>query len=65
MSRVDTCEGLLNLIGAQLQELERKTRKLLPIHGRHYPQAGIDKLYFKRTVEERGLISVEDCVRTI
>ena len=41
------------------QNLDRKTRKLLTIHGQHHPKADIDRLYIPRKRGGGGL-----CVHT-
>ena len=46
----------------ELQEIDRKTRKLLTIYRTYHPQSDKDRLYVKRKKEESGLISVEDVV---
>ena len=45
----------------ELQTMDRKTRKLMTLdnHALH-PQADVDRIYFKRSERDRGLISVED-----
>ena len=44
----------------ELQQIDRKTRKLLTIYKAHHPQADVDRLYWKRS-GGRGLLSVEEC----
>ena len=46
----------------ELDVLDRKTRKLMTMHGAHHPNADIDRLYMKRSSGGRGLIGVKDCV---
>ena len=46
----------------ELQEMDRKTRKLLTINRALHPQADVDRLYLKRSEGGRGMIGVEDCV---
>ena len=55
--------GIVNWTKAELQQMDRKTRKLLAMYGAHHPQADIDRLYLRRADGGRGLISIEDCVR--
>ena len=43
----------------ELQKLDRKTRKLLTIHGQHHPKAVVDRLYVPRKQGERGLLQLE------
>jgi hypothetical protein len=40
--------------------LDRKTRKLLPIHGQHYLKDDVDRLYVPRKQGGRGLIQLEE-----
>jgi hypothetical protein len=34
--------GIINWHQEEIQKLDRKTRKMLTIHGQHYPRADID-----------------------
>ena len=43
----------------ELQKLDRKTRKLLTIHGQHHPNADVDGFYVPRKQGGRGLIQIE------
>ena len=43
----------------ELQKLDRKTRKLLTIHGQHHPKADVDRLYVPRKQGGRGLMQLE------
>jgi hypothetical protein len=36
----------------EVQKLDRKTRKMLTIHGQHHPKADIDRLYVPRKDRE-------------
>jgi len=40
--------GIMNWHQEELQKLDRKTRKLLTIHGQHHTKADIDCLYVPR-----------------
>ena len=40
----------------ELQKLDRKTRKLLTIHGQHHPKADVDRLYIPRKQGGRDLM---------
>ena len=40
--------GIINRHQEELQKLDRKTRKLLTIHGQHHPKADVDRLYVPR-----------------
>ena len=46
----------------ELQDLDRKTRKLLTMYSMFHKKGYEDRLYIKRAEGGRGLISVEDCV---
>ena len=51
--------GIVNWHQEELQKLDRKTRKLLTIHGRHHPKADVDRLYVPRKQGGRGLMQLE------
>jgi hypothetical protein len=51
--------GIINWHQEEIQKLDRKTRKMLTIHGQHHPRADIDRLYVPRKEGRRGLIQVE------
>ena len=46
--------GTNNWHQEELGNLDKKTRKLLTIHGQHYPKADVDCLYVPRKWEEGG-----------
>jgi len=46
-----------------MQKLDRKTRKLLTIHGQHHPKADAERLYVPRKQEGRDLMQLEDTYR--
>ena len=48
----------------ELAELDRKTRKLLIIHGALHPRSNVSRLYLPRREGGRGLISTEDAINT-
>jgi len=52
--------GIVNL-HQELQKLDRKTGKLLTIHGQHHPKADVrvDRLYVPRKQGGRGLMQLE------
>ena len=54
--------GIVDWTKEELQEMDRKTRKLLTINRALHPQADVDRLYLKRSEGGRGMIGVEDCV---
>ena len=43
--------GIINWNQEEVQKLDRKTRKLLTIHGQHHPKAAVDRLYVPRKQE--------------
>jgi len=51
--------GIVNWHQEELQKLDRKTRKLLTIHGQHHPKADVDRLYAPRKQGGRGLMQLE------
>jgi len=51
--------GIVNWHQEELQKLDRKTRKLLTIHGQHHPKADVDRLYVLRKQGGRGLMQLE------
>ena len=55
--------GIIEWTNAELQALDRKTRKMLTMHGAHHPKSDVDRMYLKRAEGGRGLIGVEDCLR--
>ena len=55
--------GVLEWTKMELEELDRKTRKILSMNGAFLMGSDIDRLYMKRDVGGRGLISVEECVQ--
>jgi hypothetical protein len=50
---------IINWRQEEVQKLDRKTRKMLTIHGQHHPRADIDRLYVPRKEGIRGLMQVE------
>jgi len=51
--------GIINWNQEELQNLDRKTRKLLTIHGQHHPKADVDRLYVPRKQGGMGLMHLE------
>ena len=45
----------------EIDEMDRKTRKLLTIYGAFHPKSSVNRLYMKRKDGGRGLISLRDC----
>ena len=55
--------GILNWTVCELQEMDKKTRRILTMNGAFHKKGSVLRLYMKRKGGGRGLISVEDCVR--
>ena len=55
--------GIIGWTQAELQALDRKTRKMSTIYGAHHPKADVDRMYLRRAEGGRCLIGVEGCVR--
>ena len=55
--------GIIKWTKNELEELDRKTRKLMSMYGAKHPKADVDRLYLKRCDGGRGLTGVEDCVQ--
>jgi len=51
--------GIVKWHQEEIQNLARKTRKLLTIHGQHHPKADVDRLFVPRKHEGRGLLQLE------
>ena len=56
--------GIVNWTKSELAELDRKTRKILTIHGAHHARSNASRLYLPRREGGRGIISVEDAINT-
>jgi hypothetical protein len=52
--------GIINWHQEEWRKLDRKTRKLLTIHGQHHPKADVDRLYIFRKYGGRGLRQLEE-----
>ena len=64
VSVVRNTAGILEWNKPELKAMDVKTRKLLTMKGAFHMNSSVDRLYMKRQVGGRGLISVEECVRT-
>jgi len=51
--------GIIKWHQEELQKLDRKTWKLLTIHGQHHPKADVDRLYVPRKQGGRGVMQLE------
>ena len=56
--------GILEWNKPELKAMDVKSWKLLTMKGAFHMNSNVDRLYMKRQVGGRGLISVEECVRT-
>ena len=55
--------GIISWAKMELEELDRKTRKLMTMYGAQHPKADVDRLYLQRCEGRRGLIGLESCVQ--
>ena len=56
--------ALLGWSRLQLEEIDRRTRKLLTMHNGFHPNGNVDWLYLSRGESGRGLIGVQNTVET-
>ena len=54
--------GIVDWTKAELDEVDRKTRKMMTMHGMLHPRSNVCRLYLPRAEGGRGLISVADTV---
>ena len=55
--------GVLEWTQKELEEMDTKTRRILTMNSVFHKDSDVDRLYMRREVGGRGLISVEECVR--
>ena len=55
--------AFLDWIGVELQQMDRRTRKLMTIHRAFNPKSDVSRINLSRKEGGRGLISVEDTVK--
>ena len=55
--------GIINWTKAELENMDKKTRKRMTIYGMLHSRADADRLYLPRRCGGRGLIGVKDCMR--
>ncbi|XP_063952186.1 uncharacterized protein LOC135153479 [Lytechinus pictus] len=55
--------GIVEWNKLELETLDRKTRKLLTMHGMFHPKSDVDRLYVSREKGGRGLAGIEETVR--
>lgn len=51
--------GIVDWLRTDIENMDRKKRKLLTIGGLHHPKADVERLYIKRKDSGRGLIELE------
>ena len=54
--------GIIDWTKNEIDEIDRKTRKMLNMYGGLHPKSNVDRLYLKRENGGRRLISVGDCI---
>ena len=54
--------GIVDWTIAELEDLDRKTRKLMTAHRTLHPQSDIDRLYLPRRIGGRGLLQIRQTV---
>uniref|UniRef100_A0A803T202 Reverse transcriptase domain-containing protein n=1 Tax=Anolis carolinensis TaxID=28377 RepID=A0A803T202_ANOCA len=55
--------GIINWTQMELDNLDRKTRKLMTIHHSLHPRSDVDRLYLPRRSGGRGLLQVKQAVK--
>ena len=55
--------GIISWTKKELEELDRKTRKLMTMYRAHHPKADVDRLYLQRCEGGRSLLGLEDCAQ--
>ena len=54
---------IIDWMQAELEDLDRKTRKLMSAHHALHPQSDVDRLYLTRQASERGLLQIRLTVK--
>ncbi|XP_067950259.1 uncharacterized protein [Watersipora subatra] len=54
--------GIIQWTKAELQQLDRRTRKLVTMHKGLYPRSDVDRVYVEKDQRARGLLSAEETV---
>ena len=54
--------GIIDWIQAELEDLDRKTRKLMSAHHALHPQSDLNTLYLPRQAGGRGLLQIRQTV---
>ena len=55
--------GIISWTKMELEELDRRTRKLMTMYGAHHPKADVDRPYLQKFDGGRGLQGLVDCVQ--
>uniref|UniRef100_A0A803THT2 Reverse transcriptase domain-containing protein n=1 Tax=Anolis carolinensis TaxID=28377 RepID=A0A803THT2_ANOCA len=55
--------GIINWTQVELDNLDRKTRKLMTIHHSRHPRSDVERLYLPRRSGGRGLLQVKQAVK--
>ena len=55
--------GVLDWTKKELENMDKKTRKTMTMHGAFHRKSSVNRLYMKRKDGGRGLMSVFDCVK--
>ena len=55
--------GILKWNTDELKSLDRRTRKFITMHGALHLKSDVDRVYLRRELGRRGLISCEGCIR--
>ncbi|KAK9973194.1 hypothetical protein ABG768_023937 [Culter alburnus] len=55
--------GIVHWRVKEIKKMDRKTRKLLMVHGMHHPKADADRLYIKRRDCGLGFIELESAYK--
>ena len=56
--------GVIDWKMQEIKSMDRKTRKILTMHGLHHPKADVERLYIQRREGGRGLIELEAAYKT-
>ena len=56
--------GIVEWRQEELKRMDRKTRKMMTMHGALHPKSDVDRLYLPRRRGGRGLIGCEACVKS-
>ncbi|GAB1602755.1 hypothetical protein Ahia01_000555500, partial [Argonauta hians] len=56
--------GVIEWSDRELKAMDVRTRKLLTMNGAFHVRSSVERLYMKRKDGGRGLMNVQECVRT-